>query len=162
MNVIRTERGWPGHFIAAEGCIYRRNTLLELGERRVVVSTVGNYREKVDKYHTKMAEIGCERYYETMAFEAVKEGCYWETDVGKQLDFDSPWGILKDEIGEDGLDNKADGIHEAVVAEITETMLKDATCQCGGERFTTKLVGDESITTCDDCGREASDEKGDS
>lgn len=35
---------------------------------------------------------------------------------------------------------------------------KREACQCGGERFTTKPVGDETFTACDDCGREKVDE----
>jgi hypothetical protein len=35
---------------------------------------------------------------------------------------------------------------------------KRKTCSCGSERFTTRLVGDEEYTACEDCGREVVDE----
>ena len=44
MEVKRTERGYPGHFILSHRCVFTRNTLLEYGETRVIVSTVGEDR----------------------------------------------------------------------------------------------------------------------
>lgn len=79
------------------------------------MSTVGNYY-----YHDKPEIIGCERYYETMAFEAVKEGVYWEADVSRQLNFESPWSINE---CEQETDLKADAMHEQVVKELSETLL---------------------------------------
>jgi len=87
-DVKITERGWAGHFCAAGLCGFRRNTLIEAGQKRVVVSTVGNLRDD-----GKTREVGVGRYYETMAFHAKKEGVYWEADVYREFPFYSDWQI---------------------------------------------------------------------
>ncbi len=68
MSITITERGWPGHFIAAFKCRFRRNTLVDVGEgcRAVVVSTVGNYWPTPNHQE----QIGGGYYYETHVFEA--------------------------------------------------------------------------------------------
>lgn len=119
-----TERGWAGHFICANHCTFRRNTLIEHNLRRVVVSTVGGM--VVDG---KVKEIGPYRYYETMAFEARDEHGYVEADVSRQLDFDSEWAINAE--SPSGLpadvDNHANAMHDAVVAEFTAQLAKEQT-----------------------------------
>jgi len=121
MTVIRTERGWAGHFCAARNCLFRRNTLLECGEQRVVVSTVGNWinGDERGKRAGKPEQIGLDRYYETMAFGANLQGQYWDADVTRQLYFDAPWSV--DHIRDDA-DAEANANHEAVVAELTARM----------------------------------------
>ena len=122
VKVKRTERGWPGHFICADKCLFRRNTLLECGEKRVVVSTVGAYI-----INDKMEQIGNRRYYETMAFEAIANGPYWDADVSSEFSFESKWSITGESIDDIplGVDNIANEMHEAVVAEITETLKEE-------------------------------------
>ena len=117
MKIKITERGWAGHFIGSSSCRYHRNTLIEFGNKRIVVSTVGNYRPDYDNADN---QIGCNRYYETMAFEAKKEGVYWEADVSKQVYFESDWAIgeLKQET-----DLKADQMHNKVVEELSKSII---------------------------------------
>lgn len=106
-----TERGWPGHFICADQCVYRRNTLIEYGNKRVIVSTVGNRRD--DKGVIQI--VGLDRYYETMAFRAKKANGYWEIDVSKQVDV-TDWRIptITDDV-----DTRADQMHENAILEIS-------------------------------------------
>jgi len=115
----RTERGWGGHFIASNYCLFRRNTLLEYNDIKIVISTVGNHQTKED---TKPQLIGVERYYETMCFIAEKDDKYNDADVTKQINFDSKWMIGKDELNDDFVDNIANDMHENVVEEIKDKL----------------------------------------
>lgn len=114
IEVKRTERGFPAHFICCDRCRFRRNTLLECGDVRVVVSTVGNMW--IDG---KPDTIGHNRYYETMVFRAKFEKGYWEANTTEQISIESEWAISELEHESDG---KADEMHEAVVREITDKL----------------------------------------
>ena len=114
-GVVRTERGWAGHFICANRCRFRRNTLLTYNDIKIVVSSVG-LMEIDGKFDT----VGVGRYFETMAFHAQKyDKRYFDADLRKQVFFDSDWAI--DEID---ADDKANEMHEAVVAEISTKLEK--------------------------------------
>jgi len=118
-GVIRTERGWAGHFICANRCRFRRNTLLAYKKIKIVVSTVG-----LMEVNGKFDTIGHNRHYETMAFHAEPtDKRYNDANVSKQVSFDSEWAI-----GEIDADDKANEMHEAVVSEITKKLLS-------GEKF---------------------------
>lgn len=107
-----TERGFAGHFCASQWCWFRRNTLIEIGDKRIVVSTVGNYNPP---HGNKGQEIGYGRYYETMAFNAIKKGIYWEADVSREITFKSKWSINELEFESD---MEADMMHDNVVKEL--------------------------------------------
>lgn len=106
-----TYRGWVGHFICAHSCRFRLNTLIEYGDKRVVVSTVGLMEDPLDK--DGFREIGFNRHYETMAFIALRNGDFWDADVKQQVYFDSPWSWPS--IEDEWAANKG---HIAVVEEI--------------------------------------------
>ncbi len=118
MEVKRTERGWAGHFIAANSCMFRRNTLLEYGDVRVVVSTVGLMTNALKGqglgYEETFTEIGLNRYFETMAFHSnPNDTRYHDADVTREVHFNSPWSI-----SEVDADDRANKMHDEIVAEI--------------------------------------------
>ena len=129
MEVIRQERGWAGHFICADRCLFRRNTLLTCGNIQIVISTVGLMenppelvKERPDLFQ-RFSTIGYNRYYETMAFHAdPNDTRYHDIDVTRQVSFDSPWAI-----SELDADDKANEMHEQVVKEITEGLQRGKT-----------------------------------
>ena len=102
MKAKVTYRGWPGHFCCGTSCVFHLNTLIEFRDKKVVVSTVGmmkNPRIPGIKNESEYGEIGCNRYYETMAFYAQKEKEFWDADVSREINFESNWayGNIKDE-----------------------------------------------------------------
>lgn len=119
-----TERGWAGHFICADRCLFRRNTLIEHGDKKIVVSTVGNMVDiHVKGYPNEIHidEIGCERYFETMAFEAKLNDEFLDADVSKQINFNSDWCISKP-----WKEKEANEMHDAVVMEISNSLFDTA------------------------------------
>lgn len=121
IKVKRSERGWAGHFCVAHKCLFRRNTLLEAGETKIVVSTVGLLREMT--YGAKIEEVGLGRIFETMAFHSRPEDTrYHDADVSRQVYFNSPWAIA-----EKDADDRANEMHEVVVAEITQRLMDGET-----------------------------------
>lgn len=119
-KVKRTERGWAGHFICADNCQFRRNTLLEYGDRKWVISTVGrllttDYETKKLKFYT----IGAfNRYYETMAFVGAKdEDGYIDANTSEPIDFENDWAIHDIEVDSE---QRANDMHEKVVEELME------------------------------------------
>jgi hypothetical protein len=118
-TVTCEERGWPGHFIGANSCHFRRNTLLTKldvrGDVRIVVSTVGMMVDPINR--DRFMEIGFRRHYETMVFMAEYDGRYWDADVTKEVTFDSPWCVEAADA-----DDVANAQHDMVVNEIKERM----------------------------------------
>ncbi len=121
VHIKRVERGWPGHFICASKCIFRRNTLLTSRKRHLIVSTVGNMQQKDEVIDT----IGPNRYYETMCFVGKKDGPYIDINVTKEFhSFPDTvkWSINAKNAKSlpDDVDNQANDMHEAFVKWVTE------------------------------------------
>lgn len=135
IEVSTRERGWAGHFICADRCLFRRNTLVTCGDIKWVVSTVGAMRYSVDMPELnikagQMEQIGADRWYETKVFES-KYDVYDDIDVCKEIDFEHDWGIWGDtwekveqRYGKD-VDNAANNMHDEIVEEI-KTKIKEA------------------------------------
>lgn len=117
IKVKRTERGWAGHFICAHRCRFRRNTLLEHKNKKIVVSTVGLMESPHNE--DKFEVVGLDRYYETMAFHSNPEDKrYHDADVHNEISFDSDWAI-----NELDADDKANKMHEKVIDELIDKLL---------------------------------------
>jgi hypothetical protein len=95
----RKEHGFPGHFIGARKCCFRRHTSVN-GYR---VSTVGCYHDD----YKEPEEIGLGRLYETMVFRLKPNG---EPDT---------WAAESDFAGYQTAD-EAEAGHEAMVAKWSE------------------------------------------
>lgn len=128
--VKRTERGWAGHFICANHCLFRRNTLLEYKDKKWVVSSVGGYVNPVTK---TIEAIGIDRWYETMCFDAIKKDGYIDTNIDiehhpNEIGFE--WGLFAKTIDElyekhPAPDNNANDIHEKWVEWAMEEIKKE-------------------------------------
>jgi hypothetical protein len=130
-RVTRTERGWAGHFICSHDCLFRRNTLLECDDIKIVVSTVGGMRHR-----ETIETIGYERYYETMAFHAdPSDTRYHDIAVSHQVEFESPWAIDHTDA-----DDEANDMHEVVVSELEGKL-------CRGE--ISQMISEQEPEECD-------------
>jgi len=110
-----TYRGWCGHFILADRCLFRLNTLIEHNDIKVVVSTVGNLHSKDGAYEV----IGVDRHYETACFRAMDDDQYLEIDAQKQLDYFDGFSI-DDYKDRTDYDNIANEMHERIVSQVVE------------------------------------------
>ena len=126
-GVSVVERGWAGHFICADKCRFRRNTLLTYKDRKWVVSTVGAMYVNLE-----LDTIGAYRYFETMAFWA-KDDQYNDADVRREIDIDGECGIYadsKEELFEKYPlpDLVANEMHDRIVAELIEKIRSEEVC----------------------------------
>ena len=112
LDIIITDHGDPSVGIF----FFRRNTLLEFGDIKIVVSTVG----AMENLHNegRFDTVGVNRYFETMAFYSNPEDTrYNDIDVNKEVYFESNWAIdILD------ADDKANEMHENVVSEIPDKL----------------------------------------
>lgn len=121
MNVKLIERGWAGHFICSDRCVFHRNTLVDGGHVKIVVSTVGAMVDiHARGWPNKLTfdEIGLDRYYETMCFKAdMTDTRYYDADVSQHISLNGKWCI--DHLD---ADDEANNMHDDAVAEIKARM----------------------------------------
>ena len=111
-NITRIEQGYPGHFIAARNCEFRRNTaLVHEDGRALVVSSVGGYLPAHRSERGQYEMVGLDRHFECMVFVATHTpcGCY-QIEVDRQVCNDLPWAVSDPEDHA-----QAQSIHEAQV-----------------------------------------------
>jgi len=117
-EIQKEERGWAGHYICADRCLFRRNTRLFNDKISIIVSSVGLMKDFEDE--TKFQQIGLN----TMVFHSIlrtnsDDKRYHDADVKRgEISFESPWMIS--EINADDRMNKQ---HDVVVLEIEERIL---------------------------------------
>ena len=97
--------------------------MLTCGDVSIVVSTVGLMENMLKGlgagFEEDFSEIGHRRYYETMAFHShPNDTRYHDIDITREIKFDSPWAI-----SEIGADDRANGMHEQVVEELTQKLV---------------------------------------
>lgn len=108
-------RGWAGHYIAADSCLFRLNSLLQYKGKCIVVSTVGNHRS-----NGKLDTIDYNRYYETMVFYSEdNDELYHDADVTKGISLKGKWNI---DYFDSNTDNEANDMHVAAVREVAERL----------------------------------------
>lgn len=123
-----TYRGWPGHYILGHRCVFRLNTLIECGKKRVVVSTVGELLSREGSPGKVLCEpLGPtggpgngDRYYEIYVREARREHGWWEADFSRPVKFRGRRAFGKTE------ERQAQNAHYRVVAQIAKRLEREA------------------------------------
>lgn len=121
MEITRIERGWAGHFICSDRCRFRRNTLLSMGNVRIVISTVGLMvaKQAAPDGSYQFETLGGSRYFETLAFHADSEDArYFDADISRQIGINGT-----STISEVDADDRANNMHEAIAEEMRLRML---------------------------------------
>ncbi len=113
------ERGWAAHFIRSDQCTFTRNTLVERGTKKIIISTVGAFKPSVNSEVQPVG--GLKHFYETKAFRAVYLNPYWEADPGKELKIMSLSHLNYYRYDSD---IKANEMHDDVVKEIIKKYFK--------------------------------------
>lgn len=121
-DIKRTERGWAGHYWNSDKCNFRRNTLLEYNDKKIVVSTIGNYNRPDT---IEMQEVDIATHYETKAFIA-DNSVYNDSDTSQELYFDNKCRININNYDDSvTLDILANNMHEDVVNEMIDRLIND-------------------------------------
>lgn len=118
MKTHTWEQGFAGHFCGADGCKFRRNTVVSNGEHDVVVSTVGNYFPASHIHGaTGPMTIGHERYYETFVFEGILYLDDMYVEVGRKINrFADLYPLLN--VPDSGNDFHANAGHDRMVDRV--------------------------------------------
>ncbi len=115
-EIKRTERGWGGHYICALRCRFRRNTLLEYKDTKIVISTVGLKMSLNDKTIFEPVDETKNSYFETKVFYTDPKCKRWhDADISNEIKVVNECYICSIDA-----DDKANKMHENVVNEIIQ------------------------------------------
>jgi hypothetical protein len=123
-NVTITFRGWPGHFICADRCNFRLNTLIECDGRAIVVSTVGGLRLSDNG---GWETIGHNRYFETKVFNANGTQ-YQDADVTNEISIGSDHNRFVSHVN-DNAEIQANAMHNRTVDWVAERLANGESLQ---------------------------------
>lgn len=124
---MRRYRGYPGHFIASDSCLWHLHTLVP----GFKISSVGDYRpsylRKGDSLPERQA-IGVDRFYESMVFCVDTEGS--ELFPGREVDFRAYDNATEAEAGHEELVQ----FYERLSAEQIRKVHAEARSEYGASR----------------------------
>lgn len=120
MEPKRTERGWAGHYISSDRCQFRRNTLVEYENQKIVISTVGLLLNFKNTQRVEFLRFGSYQYhFETMVFHAKPDDTrFHDADITRPIHPEQQWFIKKQ-----NADDQANDMHEAIVQEIIDGLM---------------------------------------
>lgn len=107
---------------------FRLNTLLECGDVRVIISTVGKFarpKGMEDIFQAPWIPMGADRYYETAIWHAMRINNYWDADIRRGFIGNHLWGIVGKV--DDNSDEEAKANHENAVKEFIGLLARGET-----------------------------------
>lgn len=121
-----TERGWCGYLKGYADCLFRRNTLIEYRDKKVVVATLGNY---IDWLNEEVSPVKDSMWYVTIAGYATKNEGYWDMDPQRRIKINGRHYITGtfDELlaTYECIDETANDMHEAIVVEMMDRICEE-------------------------------------
>ena len=125
-EIKRTERGWCGYVRGHQYCLFRRNTLIEYDNKKIVVATLGNY---INPFEYRNTPIHDDVWYQTIAGYAVENNGYWEIDGNKQILIKSEHILqgTEEEMFDNYplIDQTANDMHEKVIEEMMDLICEE-------------------------------------
>lgn len=125
-SIKRIERGWCGYIKGHQYCLFRRNTILEYDNKKIVIATLGNYINPFEYCNTPIYD---DVWYLTIAGHAVEKNGYWEIDGDGQIPIKSIHEIrgTEEEIFNKYplIDLSANRMHETAVEEMMDYIIEE-------------------------------------
>ena len=125
MEVKRIERGWGGHFIGSDKCLFRRNTLISCRDANIVVSTIGMWlSNNIARTAYIYRPFADGHYYETKAFHSkASDTRYHDADIEREVYIESTNKLYY--IADDDANNMHEMVVEELIIKLKEGVLSD-------------------------------------